>query len=318
MTDKKIVLINQKLKSHQMDELRRLLDQYEVKTELKNAEEMAATEVIFHWNKKMTHLWEKDHFPNLKWVQVISAGVNYVPLEDFSNKGIFLSNMAGIHSNTISEHVIGMLLYHYRQVERMRENQKQKEWDQNLTISELSGKSLLIVGAGSIGRRLGEIAKVFHMHTIGVNRSGRPIEEMDEAVTQEEIDKVLGRSDIVVNILPGTAETEKFFSGERFAQMKQGALFINVGRGSSVDSDALLAALAKETVGFAYLDVFEEEPLPADSPLWEHEKVFISPHVSGTVEHFRDALYPILEENAKAYVSSGKPVVNVVDYQKNY
>lgn len=317
-TINKKALVSVGLKEEQLRRVREILKGYDVRTEVGTTEDLAETEIVIHWNKQIQALWEEGKLPNLHWVQVISAGVNYTPLEEFAKKGILLTNTAGMHSDTIGEHVMAMLLYVTRQIGAMRANQERKKWEQSLPITELNGKTMLIVGAGHIGRRLAEIAKSFRMDTIGVNRSGRSIPQMDESIKQDRIADVLGRSDVIVNILPGTDETEHYFSRDLFAQMKPGTLFINVGRGSTVDTAALLESLDKGIIGFAALDVFEEEPLPGDSPLWEHERVLISPHVAGQLEHFRDSLFPIIEENLLAYTASGEPSVNVIDYAKNY
>lgn len=314
----KKALISVNMKEEQLQRVKEILRGYDVRTDDGTEEELAQTEIIIHWNKEVQALWQAGKLPNLKWVQVISAGVNYVPLKEFAEKGILLTNTAGIHSDTIGEHVMAMLLYVTRQIYRIQANQERRQWDQALPIAELKGKTMLIVGAGHIGRRLAEIAKTFRMQTIGVNRSGRPIPEMDEAITQDRITEVLGRSDVIVNILPGTEETEHYFSRMLFEQMMPGTVFINVGRGSTVDTAALLDSLNSGVVRFAALDVFEEEPLPEDSPLWEHEHVLVSPHVAGQLEHFRDTFFPVIEENLISYLETGTPAVNLIDYAKNY
>lgn len=315
---KRTVLINQELKEEQLKKLKELLAAYKVCTKDFSMEDIQNAEVIIHWDQEMSELWKKGEFPHLKWVQVISAGINYIPLKEFREKGIILSNASGIHRNTISEHVMGMLLYHMRDMPTLLQNQQHKEWDQKVQIQELHGKTMLIVGAGHIGQKLASLARAFGMRTIGVNRSGRDVEEMDEMVTQDQIKQVLGEADIIVNILPETAETKGYFSKELFAAMKKGVQFVNVGRGSAVDSSALLDALDHGTVSFAALDVFEEEPLEESSPFWTHEKVFVSPHISGIMEHFRDALFSIIGPNAEAYAKTGKPSVNVIEEGKNY
>lgn len=312
------MLSNLDWKESQWKELESLFNGYEVSHDADDREKLADTEVIIHWNKKMSQYWQEGLLPNLKWVQAISAGINSMPLEGFEQKGIILTNASGLHQSTISEFVIGALLFHMRGFQASQANQQQKVWEQSLDIRELKGKTMMIFGIGNIGRRLARIADAFGMQTIGVNRSGREVEEVNRTVTQDECDQVLGEADIVVNILPETEETRNFFDEKRFSKMKKSTLFVNVGRGTSVETAALIKALNEEILSFAALDVFENEPLEIDSPLWEHPKVFISPHVSGTLEHFRDELFEIVKPNVSAYVSEGSPVKNIIDYKTSY
>lgn len=320
MTKPKL-LTNQNWKEHQFKQIEALLPNYEVYTDADQASNWEETEVVIHWTPKMTELFEAGKLPNLKWVQVISAGVNSVPLEAFAEKGIHLTNASGIHQYTISEFVIGALLFYTRRFQTLQRNQQKQVWDEKTPIQEiqeLRGKTMMIYGIGNIGRRLATIASAFEMKTIGVNRSGRDVPEVDQVVTQDHADDLIGEADIIVTILPGTEETDSYFDQNRMSKMKKGALFVNVGRGNSVDSHALIEALDNDTIAYAALDVFENEPLEADSPLWQHEKIFISPHISGTLEHFRDSLFPVVEENLLAYAENGKPSENVIDYDKNY
>lgn len=301
-----------------MKSLKEIFSEYQVSTDYHDVSDLENVEVIFHWNKKMTELWKQGKFPKLKWVQVISAGVNSVPLSDFREKGVILTNASGIHKYTISEHVIGILLYQMRSLPKVVENQENKDWNQDVSIQQLYGKTMIIVGAGQIGRQLGKLAKVFGMKTIGVNRSGNEIEEMDQTITQERLKEVLGEGDIIVSILPQTPETINYFSKDLFATMKKGVQFVNVGRGTSVVEKDLLEALNNGTVSFAALDVFQTEPLNESSPFWDHENILITPHISGSVEHFRDALFAVMEPNARSYVTEGKVSVNKISYERNY
>ena len=156
------------------------------------------------------------------------------------------------------------------------------------------------------------------MKTIGINRSGNKIENMDEQYVQNELPEVIGQADIVVNILPATEETERLFAETLFSKMKDNVVFINVGRGETVDTEALLEALDNGKVLFAGLDVFEEEPLPKDHPLWAHEKVAMTPHVGGRVESYPKHLYPLFKENLEAYLKGEILPQNVVKLESGY
>lgn len=311
------VLINTDLKESQFKKIQTLLPEYEILTEPR-VDKLNDTEVVVHWSKEIAKLWQEEKLPNLKWVQAISAGVNYLPLEGFQEKGIVLTNASGIHKYTITEYVIGALLNYLRDFDQLKENQEKKYWTNDVRVEQLNGKTILIYGIGSIGRQLARVCQSFGMHVIGVNTSGNAVDEADETVSQENSDGQMQDADIIVNILPETPETIDFFDHQRFQNMKRGTIFVNVGRGSSVDTTALLEALDNDILAFAALDVFETEPLETGSPLWKHEKVFISPHNSGKVEHFRDALFTVIEPNMRAYANDGKPSLNVVDYDKSY
>lgn len=141
---------------------------------------------------------------------------------------------------------------------------------------------------------------------------------MDQTISQERLKEVISEGDIIVSILPETPETINYFSKEVFAAMKKGVQFVNVGRGTSVVEEDLLEALDNGTISFAALDVFQTEPLNESSPLWNHEKTLITPHISGSVEHFRDALFAVIEPNAVSFVKEGKVSVNEISYDKNY
>src|SRR5699024_10110096 len=167
-------------------------------------------------------------------------------LKLFAEKNILLTNGSGIHANPVTESTIGLLLGLTRSIAQSVENQRKKQWkdqwENEETAYELAGKTMLIVGAGKIGIKLGNVAKSFHMHTIGINRSGRKIENMDEQYTQKELAEIIHKGDIIVNILPLTKETTALFDEAIFSKMKDGVIFINVGRGESVVTEDLLIA----------------------------------------------------------------------------
>ena len=315
---KKYVLTTFNWKDEQLKEMQASLPTHDFITDTTDTEKLAETEIVLHWTSEMTKLWKAKQLPNLKWVQVISAGINSAPLDEFEAAGIILTNASGIHQYTISEFVIAALLFDMRQFKELQKNQKNHVWGQGIGIQELRRKTMMIMGVGNIGQRLATIARSFGMTVNGVNRSGRKVAEVDQTITQDQTDDYLGDVDVLVSILPETEETKHYFDRERFGKMKKGVKFINVGRGTSVDTTALIDALDNEIVSFAGLDVFEEEPLSEDSPLWQHEKVFISPHMSGALEHFRGDLFEVVGPNVKAFAASGTPEINVIDYQKGY
>ncbi|MGP6138907.1 MULTISPECIES: NAD(P)-dependent oxidoreductase [unclassified Jeotgalibaca] len=311
------ILITKPLKEKHHTFIQECLPDYEILTEPEEGK-LAETEIIIHWPQTINTLWKEGKFPKLKWVQAISAGINYLPVAELQEKGIIITNASGIHKYTITEYVMGALLYYLRDYEQLKQNQHENRWSLDVRVEQLHEKTMMIFGIGNIGRQLATVAKAFGMTVIGVNTSGRTVSEVDETLAQEASKSRLKEADIIVSILPQTPETIHFFNKEIFEQMKPGTLFVNVGRGSSVDAEALVEALENDTLAFAALDVFEQEPLEADSPLWQHDKILISPHNSGTVAHFRDALFTIIGPNMEAYALNGKPSLNVIDYGKSY
>jgi len=311
-------LLKTRLKEQHIKKLKELYPDYDMVTDDAETEAFSEVEWTVGWNDRLTTLLEEGHLPALRWVQAISAGVNSLPLATFERQGIYLTNASGIHSEPIAEYVIGVLLSHMRGLRTAILNQPKRKWEQTTELQELKGKTMMIVGAGHIGNRLGELAKAFGMKVIAVNRSGKEIPGLDVTVKMDNIGTVIDFADVVVDILPQTDETYRVFDDALFSRMKKGVLFVNVGRGVTVDSDSLIKALDNGTVAFAALDVFDEEPLPAGSPLWDHEKILITPHFSGVVEHFRDNLFEVVSESAESYKKDGKPSRNLIDFEKKY
>ncbi|WJH34544.1 D-2-hydroxyacid dehydrogenase [Paenibacillus sp. CC-CFT747] len=208
-----------------------------------------------------------DAAPKLKWVQVSSAGVDMVPLEALADRNIVLTNSSGVHSIQMSEHALGAMLYWARRFREFDRSQQEKRWARRVPTGELHGQTVGILGTGSIGKAIAQKAKAFGMTVYGYNRSGGDSPEYDVTLTgQEGLTRLLRESDYVVSLLPKTAETEKLLGLEQFQRMKINAYFINMGRGEVVDESALIQALNEKWIAGAALDVFEEEPLPEDSP----------------------------------------------------
>ena len=312
----KSVLILSELLSEQIDELKEVASDYKLIYDIEEAKP-EETEIILGWSKNLVPLIEADD-SIVKWIQYPFAGVNSLPLDLFEEKDIILTNGSGIHQYAVAESAIGLLLGLTRNIMTSARNQLKEEWVDSKNLYELHGKTMLIAGAGKIGVHLGQIAKGFGMKTIGINRSGRDIENMDEQYVQEDLKDVIGKADIVVNILPATKETHHLFNADMFDKMKTEVVYINVGRGESVDTDALLTALDNDKVLFAGLDVFEEEPLTKGHALWSHEKVLITPHIAGRVENYPKHLYPIFKENLESFLQGKELSTNKVELESGY
>lgn len=279
--------------------------------------DLDAVEIIVSWENKLGNQILASPTSQLKWVQVYSAGVDDLPLNVFKEKNILLSNASGVHSVPITESVVGMLLSHYRGLHTATIQQQAVNWDSRLPLSELNGRSLLIVGTGAIGRQLAKVATVLGVKVYGINRSGHPLENFIDTYPQAQIDQLLPKMDIVVNILPLTADTHYFYDAQRFQKMKDGVIFINVGRGPSVETAALIEA-CQTKIGFAGMDVFEEEPLPEDNPLWQMDNVLITPHVSGKTDQYNQRFFEILSDNLARYLEGGQLSRNQVQLDQGY
>jgi phosphoglycerate dehydrogenase-like enzyme len=256
----------------------------------------------------------------LKWIHVISAGVDNLPLELMGEKGIMLTNANGIHRIQMAEYAISSILAVARKERDYLKKQEEHVWDTELKIDEITAKKLVVVGAGAIGQEVARLGKAFRMHTIGVSRSGSPKEHFDEVYKQTEIETVLPYADYLISILPSTKETKFFYKQEHFDQMPKHAVFLNMGRGDAVATDVLLEALNQDKIKAAVLDVFEEEPLPVDHPFWDHPRVILTPHMAGQSPHYMERAMNIFEQNLGLYTedTKEKKYINKIDLNRGY
>ncbi|GEK89036.1 Phosphoglycerate dehydrogenase [Alkalibacterium putridalgicola] len=316
MSDKLLSYI--KLSDEQLSQVKKAAPSYEIIEALSETDDISEVKAIYGWDKDETVQLLKDPENELKWVQLMSAGVDYVDLKRLSELGITLTNASGIHGKGITESIFGMILNHTRKIGHSLIKQRQRKWDPASNLLELSGKTMLIVGSGAIGTQTGKVAQAFGMKTIGVNRSGNPVDFMDELVTQDKLDDVLPEADFVINILPLTEETEDLFDLGKFRAMKSSAIFVNVGRGQTVVTKDLLKALDEKWIQYAALDVIHEEPLPENHPIYKREDVLLTPHIAGGLEDYAASVFPIFMENLKTFVEGDAPSKNVVDYEAGY
>lgn len=256
----------------------------------------------------------------LKWIMVISAGVDYLPLDTIAEKGIMLTNANGIHRIQMAEYAISSILAVARNERAFLKKQEQHVWDKNLMIDEITAKKLVVVGAGAIGQEVARLGKAFRMHTIGVSRSGSPKEHFDEMYKQTDIETVLPHADYLISILPSTKETKYFYKENHFDLMPKHGVFLNMGRGDAVATDVLLDALNKEKIKAVVLDVFEEEPLPEDHPFWDHERVILTPHMAGKTPYYTERAMDVFEKNLAVYTDeeTEKQYINKIDLDRGY
>ncbi|WP_320535830.1 MULTISPECIES: D-2-hydroxyacid dehydrogenase [Pseudarthrobacter] len=223
--------------------------------------------------------------PRLQWVHAMAAGaggaVKASGLDPETLSKFKVTTSAGVHALPLAEFAALGILNGFKRSAELVQDQAAKVWPELRTPTRLvSGSTLVVTGLGEIGLETARIARALGMKVSGTKRTVEPIEGIEHVAGNDGLARLLATADAVVNTLPGTPFTEKLFNRDAFAAMKPGTVFVNVGRGTVVDEEALLEALNNGQVSYACLDVFAVEPLPQDSPLWEHPKVLVSPHTS--------------------------------------
>lgn len=236
------------------------------------------------------------------WVHSIQAGVDRFPLNEFEAAEVALTNSAGIHATSVGQTVAGFLLAFARRLHVHRDGQRAREWrppawDEAFT---LDGESICVVGLGTLGRGIAAHAAALGMDVTGVRSSGEPVQAVEEVYTPDQLREAISDVRFVAVAVPLTDETRRLIGPDELAAMREDAYLINVARGPVVDQDALVETLEAGTIEGAALDVFEEEPLPPKSPLWEFEEVIVSPHCAAfTRDYFRDVADLVRESLAR-------------------
>lgn len=267
-----------------------------------------------------------DAAPNLHWLALSSAGAELAVERGLVRPGgLTVTTASGVHAVPISEHVFGMLLMWVRGWPEMLDLQRASKWPDRegwppLQPRELSGATLGIIGLGAIGRAVARLGHAFGMRVIATHRSARPGEsdpDLDQQYPLTQLRDLLAASDYVVVAAPATSETRHLIGANELAAMRPHAFLINIARGSLIDQDALITALTAQRIGGAGLDVFEQEPLPAESPLWKLPNVILSPHVAGATQRYGERLADLLIENI-THLRNGEPLRNVVEPERGY
>jgi phosphoglycerate dehydrogenase-like enzyme len=315
-----VIYLKEALNEAQIESIKKTAPEFSVIDASKNNPTVNENDItiMLGWDRELGERLLNNEDSQLKWIQTISAGVDMFDFEILQKKGILLSNASGIHSISISEHVLGVLLTQFRGIRQSIQVQAEKHWTTNLEYRQLSGSKMLVVGTGHIGQQLARFAKGLNLQVYGINTTGHSVENFIECYPQTNMAKVLKEMPIVVNILPLTDHTNQIYNKELFAEMKAGTVFINVGRGASVVTTDLIEALNNGQIAYAALDVFEEEPLPKDSPLWHMENVLITPHISGLTPKFKTKLMNIFLPNLKSFLSENTLVKNNISLSKKY
>jgi len=257
--------------------------------------------------------------PNLKWIQVISAGVDRWINTDVWRSRIILTGVSGIHATPIGEFVMALMLMFAKNTPLSFKMMRTRRW-QRYPTHTLRGKTVGIIGLGHIGREVARLSKAFGMKVIATRRSNvspARARNVDLLLPQSRVKEMLEGSDYVVLSVPLTPETRHIVGEAELKAMRANAVLINIGRGQLVDEEALIQALEKRLIAGAGLDVTHTEPLPEKSPLWNFENVIISPHVSGGMEDYILRATDVFCENLRRYLA-GKRLLNVVDRNRGY
>jgi phosphoglycerate dehydrogenase-like enzyme len=255
--------------------------------------------------------------PQVRWLHTPSAGVDHLLIPPVLERGITVTNSAGVHAIPIAEFVLALMLSHVKQLPGYAAAQAERRWDRELEAGELFERTLLILGIGGIGQAIAQRAAAFGMRVWGSRRSPRPMPGVERVVGMDGWRELLPAADVVVVAAPLTAETRGMLDADAFAAMRPDAFLINIARGAIVDEPALLDALRAGRIAGAALDTFEQEPLPPESPLWDAPNVLITPHATAGSPRMRERQIALFLENLRRF-RADEPLLNVVDVEAGY
>ncbi len=283
-----------------------------------------------------TQLPALEQAPHLRWVHTHFAGNDHLRDTAVWHANIHISNASGIHAPNMGEYTMAHILLWSRRVREWFMYQRRSEWPDGkwdkFLSAELHEQTVGIIGYGQIGREVARLAKAFKMRVAATKRDPNHLEASgysvpgygdpegvlpDKIYPVSETGVMAAECDYLINIMPLTDETYRFLDGELFEKMKETAVFINIGRGGSVDENALIHALKTGMIAGASLDVFEQEPLPADSPLWQMENVIMTPHIAGDTPNYDKRAITLFTENLRRYIN-GEPLLNLVHRERQY
>jgi phosphoglycerate dehydrogenase-like enzyme len=284
-------------------------------------EEIVRAEIVIAWSIRPEQIAAAK---KLQWIHCPAAAVHQLIFPELVNSNVILTNAREVHGPVVAEHVIALIFALAKKIPgsvRLQEKHiwgQQILWDELPRVREVAGATVGLVGLGSIGRAVAKSARALSMRVIAVREHPEKGREGADAVfSPAQIDEIFRQSDYVVLAAPVTASTTAIASAERLALMKPDACLINVGRGPLVDEPAIIAALRGKKMGGAALDVFPQEPLAADSPLWDAPNLLITPHTAALTDKLWERHYALFSENLRRYLN-GEPLLAVVDKQKGY
>jgi phosphoglycerate dehydrogenase-like enzyme len=280
------------------------------------AADLAEAEALYLWGHPRD-AWDSvlDAAPALRWVHYTGAGAEHLLTPRFVRSRIRLTNSRGVHTPAVAELAMALLLALAKHLPNRVRAQDLHEWTQELNLG-VSGKTVLVIGLGSIGSTVARAARALGMHVVGMRRSPRPARWVHEVVTLADLDRVLSRADYVVLCAPETTATRGLLDLTRLRRLPRGAILVNVARGGLVDEQALIEVLRNGHLGGAGLDVFTREPLDPESPLWDMPNVLITPHYPN-VEGWQRPTVQRFVDNAERFLA-GRPLRDVIDKHRGY
>ena len=266
-----------------------------------------------------THVTEILNAPRLRWIQQRSAGANW--LMDYPQaveSDLIVTNASGLHAIPISEHILALMLCLARDIHRSVREQAARRWNRVHRLTELDGQTMGLIGLGAVGEKTAQKARGLNMRVLGVRRHpGRPTPWVERVYGPENLMEMLPLVDWLVITAPLTPETQGMIGEKELRAMKKSAHVINISRGPLIQEQTLIRALREGWIAGAGLDVFEEEPLPASSPLWDMENVIITAHYAGATPNYHERALAIFLDNLRRY-KAGEPLRNVVDKTLGY
>jgi len=278
-----------------------------------SAEQMARTEALMAVAVPPGLL---SAMPKLRWVQAMTAGVEgWLALPDLPAT-LTLTCARGTHRESMPENIIGALFYVAKPYAAAVENQKHNRWAHSVA-QPLTGKTLGILGLGAVGQEVARIAAVLGMRVIGVRRRPEPMTNVAKVLPPDRTPEVLAESDFLLLLLPATPETDNFINAERLEKMKPSAWLLNFGRGQLIKDGDLIAAVKAKKIAGAVLDVFRQEPLPADHPFWTSEGIIVLPHIGGPHPQRDKIVARLFVDNLGRFLD-GKSLKEVVDRKAGY
>jgi phosphoglycerate dehydrogenase-like enzyme len=250
--------------------------------------------------------------PRLKWIQSLATGVDHFLRCPSLRRDVLITSGRGIHGVPMREHVLYLMLAISHDAKRQVEDSQRHAWQRRLWTT-LHGKTAVIAGTGVVGAAIGEMLQALGMHVIGVSRTPRVTRGFDEIVASDRLRQAASQADYLINVLPAAPDNAALFDAALFEAMKSTAYYISAGRGQTVDEAALIKALRQSRIAGAALEVFQTEPLPADSPFWELPNVFITPHVGGYIVEYEDFVMPLVIDNMRLFLAGRqKEMTNIV------
>lgn len=250
---------------------------------------------------------------SLKFVQLQTQGFNHLPKDQL--EGVLVANNQGGYAIPIGEWIVAKILESYKRTSNIHKLEKDRLWQKDFTIEELTNKKVLFVGTGTIAQEAAKRLEAFGVEIYGANRSGKATEYIKEVAKLDEMEKLIPEIDVLVPVLPLTPDTEDLIDEKIIMAMKPGSVIVNISRGDVIDEEVLIREADKFLA--IHLDVVKTEPLPQDSPLWQMDNVFISAHTSWVSQYVDKRRDDVIYENLRRFIEGEKPLY-LVDLERGY